>query len=208
LNSIELYKKFLIDINKNDTNTNIKINKGEFVLIFNRNLLKWLRNKIDNTNNSSKKNEIEQLLIYDKELKKIKTTENFVEFELPDDYFDIETSYSIAEKETCKRKLYNWDFKARNRNSLEQNENQNPSFEYEETLVNISNGKFLTFKTDFKILKQYLTYFKQPKFIDLEGYIKIDGTPSKNIDSDLYDIYTDEILDICVIETKNKIINN
>lgn len=207
MTSVAAYKKFLIDINKNDTNTNIKINKGEFVLVFNRNLLRWLRNKIDNSNNSSKKNEIELLLIYDYKLTKLKDSENFSEFSLPDDFFDIETSYSIAKKGICERRLINWDFKSRNRNSLEQNENQNPSFEYEETLFNISNNKFLTFKTDFDIVQQFITYYRQPEFIDIKGYTTLEGKPSKNIDPTLYDIYVDEIIDMCVLETKNKLQN-
>lgn len=201
MTSIEAYKRFLLKINKNDTNTNIKVNKGEFVLIFNEQARIWLADQIKKYSDTYEKNDVSSLLSYDNELEKVRDNESYSEFKLPNDYFDYESSYSIASRKDCKdRKLYNWDFKGKNRNVLERDENENPSFDYEETLINPSEDKLLVFKTDFEISKQYLTYFKEPNNIDIEGYIKFDGSRSTNIDSDLADYYVNQIINLCAVE--------
>lgn len=201
MTAIEAYKRFLIKLNKNDTNSNIAVNKGQFVLIFNEQADIWLDRKIDEDLRNSEKNELETLLIHEAPLTKVRDTITYSEFELPDDYFDYENSYSIATRGDCtNRKLLNWDFKARNKSTIDQDENHNPSFDFEETIVNVSQNSLLVFKTDFEINQQFLTYYRQPKHIDLAGYKKFDGTDSTNIDPELLDIYVSEILNMCVIE--------
>lgn len=203
MKGLEAYKRFLLKINKNDTNTNININKGTFVLIFNEQSKIWLEKELKEDSNNHEQNEISTLLIYDTPLTKIEDTKSFARFKLPDDYFEYETSYSVASKGECKdRKLINWDFKVRNRNVLEQDDNHNPSFEYEETQINISQNELLVFKTDFDIDTQFLTYYREPKDIDLKGYIKFDGSQSTDIDPDLLDIYVNEIIGMCAAEVE------
>lgn len=203
MKSIEAYKRFLIKLNKNDTNTNINIGKGEFVLIFNEQSKVWLENKLKEDSNLHDKNEISALLVYDKKLEKVIDTSTFSQFKLPDDYYEYQTSYSIASKGKCKdRKLLNWDFKVRNKNVLEQDENNNPSFEYEETIANVSGDNILIFKKDFDIDEQYVTYYKEPNNIDIKGYIRFDGSSSEDIDSELADKYVNEIISLCVVSVE------
>lgn len=201
MTSIEAYKRFLLKINKNDTNTNIKVNKGEFVLIFNEQSRIWLADQIKRFSDTYEKNDVSSLLAYDKKLVRIKDNKEFSEFEFPEDYFDYESSFSIASRGKCKgRKLYNWDFKGKNRNVIDQDQNNNPSFDYEETIINPSENKLLVFKTDFEISEQYLTYFKEPANIDIKGYIKFDGSQSTDVDSDLGDYYVNQIINLCAVE--------
>lgn len=203
MKSIEAYKRFLLKVNKNDTNTNIKIGKGEFVLIFNEQSKIWLENKLKEDSNIHDKNQISTLLVYDKKLEKVTDTQYFSEFKLPENYFEYETSYSVASKNKCKnRKLFNWDFKVRNRNVIEQDENSEPSFEYEETIINVSGDSILVFKKDFDIDEQYITYYKEPNNIDLKGYIRFDGSKSEDIDSELADKYVNEIISLCVVSVE------
>lgn len=201
MTSLEAYKNFLFKINKNDTNRNIRIGKGTFVLMYNEQADVWLSNKLNRDNDSSEKNDIEELLVHDKELEELRSFNSYTEFKLPEDHFEYEASYSLACKGKCKdRVLYNWDFKSKNKNVLFQDENNNPSFEYEQTLVNLSGGKLLVFKTDFDINKQFLTYYRRPRQIDIEGYIKVNGQPSKNVDPDISDKSVNEIVNRCAIE--------
>ena len=46
MTSLEAYKHFLLLINKNDSNTNVNISKGEFVLLFNSQKRVWLNEKL------------------------------------------------------------------------------------------------------------------------------------------------------------------
>lgn len=198
----ELYKNYQIKVNKNDSNKNISVNKGIFVKTYNEQSKLWLSKQIETKQNSDKQNDIDEFLIIDKEITKYQETENNSYFNLPDDFFELADSYSIASKGKCSnRKLYNWDFKIKNRTAIFQDTNNKPSFEYEETLVKLSNGYLVVFKEDFSIDKQILTYYKQPPEIDIEGYIKEDGSYSQNIDPQLSDFNVNKILSYCVEET-------
>lgn len=197
----EIYKRFLIKVNKNDTNSNINVPKGVFVLIFNEITRFWLNAKIKETRKDYQKNYIAELLIIDHPLTPKYVTPFFTQFELPVDYFDTESAYSIAKKGDCAgRLIYNFDFKQRNRNVTFQNENEKPSFEYQETLYNINREGIAVYTDNFEIQNQYLSYYKLPTQIDIAGYTKFDGSPSTNINSDLDDKNVLDILNLCSLE--------
>jgi uncharacterized protein with GYD domain len=201
MTSLEAYKTFLSKINKNDRNTNINVGKGEFVLIYNEQKDVWLAQQLAQTADTAAKNHLAELLVHDKEVVKVGDTDKFAEFEVPEDLFQYEASISIANKGRCKgRVLYNWDFKPKNKNALLQDENNNPSFEYEQTLINLAGDKVLVFKTDFDVERQFLTYYKEVKKIDLEGYKTINGSPSVTINPDEPDHYVNEIVNLCAVE--------
>lgn len=197
----EIYKRFLIKINKNDTNSNINVPKGIFVLIFNEAKDFWLENKIEETRKNSLKNHISQLLVIDKEITVKDVTSKYTEFNLPEDFFDIESAYSICKRDTCMNRLvYNFDFKQRNKNALFQNENEKPSFEYQETLFNLSKNGLLVYTDNFEIQKQFISYYRRLNNIDIAGYTKFDGTPSQDIEIDLEDKHVLEIINLCSLE--------
>lgn len=203
MNVNEIYKSYLIKINTNDTNKNIKVNEGVFVKVFNEQSKVWLQNEIKEDSSDFSKNRVSDLLVFDSSLKINKLTTNYTEFVLPEDYFDYTSSYSIADKGECKnRVLLNWDFKVKNRNSLFQNSNFSPSFDYEETLVNISRNNLLVFVDGFSVTATYLTYYSTPVEIEIAGYIKENGeTTTKNIGTNLSDTFINEIINMSVIET-------
>lgn len=197
----EIYKRFLLKINKNDTNGNVKVSKGVFVLFFNELSKFWLESKIKEEGKSFLKNHLSELLILDKELTKKEDKNNFTTFSLPEDFFDIESAYSIASKGACtNRVLYNYDFKQRNKNVIFTNENEKPSFEYQETLYNLNKEGLSVYKEGFNIDKQFISYYKLPKEIDIEGYTRFDGTPSQNIETDLEDKNIMTIINMCSLE--------
>jgi hypothetical protein len=202
MTSIEAYKNFLLRLNKNDSNTNINISKGEFVLIYNHQKDRWFEEKLDSKNNSIDIHDLGILYEVDKELIEIEKTINSVKFKLPDNFGKFDSSYSLASKKECKdRPLVNWLVKPKNLSVLLQDTNNKPSFEYEETICILSNDKLVVYKDNFSIDKVYLSYYKLPKKIDIEGYIKIDGILSTTIDpDDLDDNSIHEIINRCVIE--------
>jgi hypothetical protein len=202
MKAIELYKSFLLKINKNDTNSNISISKGEFVILYNEQKKIWLAEKIKAKNNDIDIHDLERLYIKDKEIKKSKSDNNSSYFKLPDDYYTYDSSYSVAKKEKCERELSNWLVKPKNVNVLLSDTNNSPSFEYEETICIVSQNHLVVYKDDFSIEKIFLSYYKEPVNIDIEGYIKFDGTLSTDIDPiDLDDKSISEIINRCALET-------
>ena len=84
---------------------------------------------------------------------------------------------------------------------LMDNSNYVPSFEYQESLAEISSDKILIY-TDktFKVDTAYISYLRYPQRIDIEGYIDIEGNASATQDCELEDYLQDELLDLAVLE--------
>jgi len=111
-------------------------------------------------------------------------------------------SYMIAEKGECKNRVIycNTDLvKHSDIDTLLQNNNYKPSFEYQETICDISSDE-LHYYTDgtFKPISVYLSYIRYPKEMDLEGYVHFDGSNSTTVDCELEDYLEDELLDLTV----------
>lgn len=111
-------------------------------------------------------------------------------------------SYMIADKGECKNRILytNGDLvKHADITTLLLNTNYKPSFEYQEILVDIASDE-LHYYTDgtFTPKNVYLSYIRYPQEIDLEGYVKFDGTDSVNSNCELEYYLKDEILDLAV----------
>lgn len=111
-------------------------------------------------------------------------------------------SYVVANKEGCNnRVLYtNVDLvKHSDIHLLLRNARFAPSFEWQETIVDISSDEVHIYSDGtFTPKTLYLSYLRYPKPVDKEGYVNFDGTDSINQDSELEDYLEDELLDLAV----------
>lgn len=200
MTSVEAYKRFLLKINKNDTNTDVDINKGEFVLLYNEQKDRWLAEKVEKYQSSDDIQDLQEIQVKRKPLELFISDKDYDTFTLPTDFSDYISSYSNVTDGNCSAILMHIPFKPRNENMLLENTNHEPSFEFEETIVDLSDNKLFVYKKDFSIENTFLSYYRLVGKIDIEGYIHVDGTPSTNINPDLTDMYVDEILNRCAIE--------
>jgi len=111
-------------------------------------------------------------------------------------------SYVLADKGKCKdRQIWiNRDLaKHGDLQFILNNTHYKPSFEYQETFNFLSSDEISVF-TDgtFTPKKIYISYMRYPVYIDKEGYIKFDGTPSADQDCELETYLEDELLDLTV----------
>lgn len=112
-------------------------------------------------------------------------------------------SYIIANKGRCKNRIV-WINKDLARHGdlqfLMLNDHFKPSFEYQETFNWISSDEISIF-TDgtFTPKDIYIMFLRYPDYIDKEGYIKFDGTPSKDVNCELELYLEDELLDLTVL---------
>lgn len=111
-------------------------------------------------------------------------------------------SYILADKGRCKnRKIWiNRDLaKHGDLQFILNNDHYKPSFEYQETFNTLSSDEISIF-TDGTFIpnKIYVMYMRYPKYINKEGYIMFDGTPSFNQDCELETYLEDELLDLTV----------
>lgn len=109
-------------------------------------------------------------------------------------------SYLLADKGECKNKIVytNPDLvKHADITLLLNNNNYKPSFEYRETIVDISTDEISVYSDGtFDPHSLYLSYVRYPKPVDKEGYVHFDGTESTNQDSELESYLEDELLNL------------
>lgn len=201
-------------LNKLTTFAHQSIPVEDKVIALNNSQIKLVKNKVSSNNSGMDVNKkryqdlqflIEntedhplKLTLSDKKLNRYiaKTTDLSPKFMF---YVD---SYLIADKGNCKdRVIYvNTDLvKHADITLLLQNNNYKPSFEYQDTIGDISSDE-LHYYSDgtFAPKKAYVSYIRYPKDIDIDGYVKFDGSTSTNIDSEFEYYLKDELLDLAV----------
>jgi len=195
MTSEELYYEIHLLVNKNNSQQNINIEKPHFVQLFNREYDKWLYEVLNNKNKDNSINDIQELLITGVELDILENKEDYNVYKLPLNFFNYSESKVVATKNNCNKKLFVYNIHPKEINVYVQDEFSKPSFEWEETIATVSNNKLFVYKSDFEISKCLLSYYRDTEDIELEGYIKLNGEYSKNIDIDLSDVYKRQILD-------------
>jgi hypothetical protein len=200
MTSIEAYKRFLLKINKNDSNTEVSIPVGEFVLIFNEQAKKWLLYKLNSKESSDDIDDLQDLLLHDVVLNKVKTENTHTDFSLPNNFFSYSSSFSIVKGDGCVQRLKNIRVKPKNIEIYLDDEDFKPSIEWKQTILTLSSNYIQVYTNNFSVDSVYLSYYKEPNEIDIEGYIKVDGSNSKNIDSEISDIFVNEIINRCAVE--------
>ena len=202
MKSIEAYKRFLLKINKFDSNDDIRISKGEFVILFNDEAKRWQNQKLKENNSTSEINDLEVLLVNDFELIKVNEKQNYANFELPSNFFKITDCSVFAKTDNCAvKKLHCINLKPKFKSSRLNDAMSSPSFEWEETFYIVSNDLLQAYTDgNFKIDKVFLDYYKLIPEIDIEGYINILGEASTTIDPIINGTSINEVINRCVVE--------
>jgi hypothetical protein len=196
MKSTEIYKRFLLKINKNDSNDGVNILPSHFVLMFNSEALGWLAEKLDKDGDNIKLDHLDKLLQPDVEVTLYKKYEDSVEFTLPENFYRHASSFSIADKGNCKgQKIFNFEKKSLGFTAVLADDFSKPQFDFEETVFLITQNRIRVYTGDFTISKVFVTYYRTPTQIDIAGYTRIDGSPSTDIDSELSLDNIDEIID-------------
>lgn len=205
-------------LNKLSTNDHQQIQLEDKILALNEAQIKLIKQKVDGWSTVSgmgldafKKryedlqslvvsynNQPLKLTVLNKELNQWKANLH----QLVPQYMFYVDSYIIADKGRCKnRKIWiNRDLaKHSDLQFILNNEHYRPSFEYQETFNFISSDEISIF-TDGTFTPKTINimYMRYPQYIDKDGYIKFDGTPSTDQDCELEAYLEDELLDLTV----------
>lgn len=193
------YNRFLQLVNGNMTSNNISVDKPRFILLFNSAQIRFVENTLDKRNDDSIRY-ISELLIPDKKLGKVGDQETHSSFELPGDYFDLSSAYAVGSIKGCQDKLKLFEIKSEDLEEKYNDWSHEPSFKYRETFYITSENNLLIYKKGFDIDKAYLTYYREPRKVDIAGYTHIDKKPSMTIDPELSDKAVERILHIMAKE--------
>lgn len=205
MTSQELYYEFHLVFNKNASYQNVHVSKGNFVILFNRELLNWLNDYIDKNGSIRRIHGIQGLITVDEKLVYVGQSEKSVAYKLPNTFFDFIDCSADVRSGSCTAHINN--FLDNPKEAAHFIANYKPSFKFEEGLCNIANEKVFVYKGDFEINQAYLSYYQKPKKIDIEGYERIDGTQSTNINSDLDEMYQSEVINRVVLEVMRQFEN-
>ncbi len=202
MTALEAYKRFLLKVNKFDSNDEIRISKGEFVILFNDEAKRWLNAKIGKYNNNSDIVNLLSLLVYDLPLQKIGDFNVYSSFALPDNFFTFNDCKALVRKNGCTpiKYIYTRLINPKDSSTLYHDEFSSPSYEWEETFADIANKRINIYTKNFTAESVKISYYKNPEDIDIEGYKRIDGSNSTTINPTLEDVYVNEIINRCVLE--------
>lgn len=204
----ELYKRFLLMINKNDTNAGVNIPPAEFVLLFNAETLRWMAEELKKDEDNIDINMIELLLMTDVQVTPVNKQKEFIEFTMPSDFFQVYGSYSFADRGSCTGvKIFNYEKKPGNLIPILQDMATRPSFDYQEAPFVIGQDKLKVYFDDYVVRDTFINYYRVPRNIDMEGYITFSGAESTNIDPELDDHNNLQILARLAVEINRQIDN-
>ena len=189
MNIVDCYLRALQKAEENMTNGGIKLDKARFVQLFNDEQNRLVRYILDKKNEEDIRY-IQKLVVYSKELSKKSDKENPDSslFSIPDDFFAFSNVSGVFSEEECTVADFNmWEVKNENPHELLADEFNAPSFDFRETFYTIGEDSIRVYKKGFSVDSVFMTYYRYPKSVDIEGYIKSDNTNSSNIDPELDD---------------------
>lgn len=209
MTSTTAYTAFLDLANKLNSNDDVNIDIGRFVLLYNKHAKVWLEIKVRKAKASQSIDEIQQLVRKDVPLVVASVTNKAVNFKLPTDWFDHINGYTICTSDSCKdRVIYMDQVKNESKRLVLFDENWRPDFDFEWLPIAVGQDQLQAFFKDFTIQEAFIDYYRYPKDIDIQGYKRPDGALSTNIDPDLDDIYVNEIIDLVVADVSRIYQNN
>ena len=209
MTSLEAYVSFLNLANKLASNDDINIDKGQFVLLYNKNAKVWLSSRVERDKATKKIDELQQLINEDVKLTTSAVHSDHVDFKLPADWYDNISAYALCSQGSCKNKIINGDQVTNEEKRLILfDENWRPDFDFEWLPITVGQDKLQVFFNGFSVDEFYIDYYRYPKDIDIQGYTNVDGTSSVNIDPDIDDIYVNEIIDLVVADVSRIYQNN
>lgn len=193
----DAYISFLMKVNQNFKSTNVAASKDRFVTLYNEEQIRRVEFVLDNKNNDDIR-EI-QFLLKSETLNTVNATlDNKVNFTLPTDYLDLADAYCYVGNKDCKNiRLSLWEIKSFNSEEVLTDDNNTPSLEYREAPYYIGDNSIQVFTGNFTIDRVQLSYYKEPRPVDISGYQYADGTPSQNIDPEGNDNFVNKVISMC-----------
>ena len=202
MTSQEAYISFLNLANKLNSNDDVNIDIGRFVLLYNKHSKIWLADKVRKDKSNQKIDETQQLVRENVQLVPASTANDHVEFKLPSDWYEHIGGYALCTKDTCQGRLINASqAKNEEKRLILFDENWRPDFDFEWLPITIGQDHVQVYFRDFSVQSFSVDYYRYPGDIDIAGYLKSDNvTLSTNINPDVDDIYVNEIIDLVVLD--------
>ena len=208
----ELIYEFKLTLNKVNRQDNIDIPIEDIIVYLNKAQVSWIKTKINPNNvykvgyESIRKriDDLQVLKVPNVPLKPNKTNDLFhLGYDCPlkdaANYMFYISSYAMGKKGKCSVPMTIDLIRHGELTTKYLDNNYNPSFEWRYTFATLGNDN-LTVYTDgkFTVEQVYITYLRYPLDIDVQGYVKFDGTNSVNQNSELPEYAKSDLVDLAV----------
>ena len=196
----QAFIKFQIKINETYESSKIGIDRGRFVILYNEAQNKMVE-FILNRKNTDDYTYIQNILVPNKKLPRLTTTNDADVFEMPEDLLNFSSAYSTATMGNCKDvKINLFDIKDDNKTEILQDEFNGPSFLAREAPMSMANNKFYLYKDSFTHENLFLSYYRHPKQIQLLDPDNPESQFDPNINPEFDDLLLDRILSMAASE--------
>jgi len=162
----EVKERYLIKAEKNGTNDNIATDNYRFCLNFNESQNKFLTLHLQNRGIDDVRY-IQNFLVLDKKIPPLNTSEDKVNFKLPENYFDLSSARAKAKTESCTDLIDLFEIQTENLNEIMFNEFLKPSFAWREAPYTVNSNNLSIYTDNFKIENLLLNYYRYPNQIKL-----------------------------------------
>jgi len=163
----EVKERYIIKAEKNGTNDNITTDNYRFCLNFNESQNKFLTLQLQNRGIDDVRY-IQKFLVLDKKISPTNTSENKVNFKLPENYFDLASARAKAQSKGCPALIELVEVQTENLNEIMFNEFLKPSFDWREAPYTINSDQLSIYKDNFTIDSLLLNYYRYPNQIKLQ----------------------------------------
>lgn len=200
------YLKFLLKINKGNTQGDIACDLAKFVLIVNEVKNRWVEQTLKVKDSIL----IDSLweIVKTKSLSNLEKKNGFVQSEIPDDFYELILAECEAKKGKCKKKLFLKEVKNQDKNILRFNLNTKPDFDFEWSFVSIQDKYIRVYTDNFEIEKLSVEYYQVLPEFDVEGYFHLDNTPSSDKPLPIGEQYMDQIINLAAEEFERNFQNS
>jgi hypothetical protein len=195
----DVYLGCKLRVESNVTNGGVALDKPRFVDLFNASQIKFIDDCLKRKNDDSIR-DIDILLRRDVRLEKTGKTLGKAMFKKPKDLYSYINVRGEAVRGKCVADDFLlWEAKPENVHELLTDEYNKPSFKYRETFYTIGGDGIAAYTDGFDIRAIYMTYYRNPVQVDIEGIVR-EGGVSSSIDPEFADRVVVRIMDILVKE--------
>jgi len=191
-----LYYQTKLQANRLGIGVGVNLEPAIWVSLYNAAQSIWFDQALQTKSSSVLRDQLNTLLVQDKEIKPVQIDERVYRFNLASNLYQLTDVLVNASKKDCKRSFPAEPVSPQWVNTNWTNPLAQPSFDWEETGYLQSKDQLLVYYTDFKVNSVLLSYYESPVNVDLPGYEHLDGHLSKTINSSLPDKLQQEILSI------------
>ena len=187
----QIFNEVRLLLEKNYSGNNLNLDEGRFVIYFN-----FIKDRVQSYLLDKRSDDsirlLSKYLVIEEPLREVDEENLYTTYSLPENYFDFSNVTIYASKGVCNDiQLLGNEVKSENKNILLTDIATKPSFFYRETLYLLSENGITVYKDeDFNLSGVELTYYKKIGEVDLAGYLRLDGTTSQDIDTDITDNLT------------------